>query len=257
MVMKASVFSLFVLLLVCCKQPQVNQSHLSFKDSVVKEYLASIDSMEFYDTFSRDFKILKAYAKNDTSFFSSLKKEMQESQQDAVFYGREDSCVMQERLSDLKVDKAYRFKHWEAFCHFMHNITITLIGSKVTLEYIEYSNGFGQALTIVKSGGDIITIKPYCTITKQTQKSLSMKEWKELERKAREADFWGLKEEGGGGLDGSTWQVDAYVNEKFKYSSYRSSHSVWRHNVSSKCFQDLGRYMFYLSGEKTQCGELH
>ncbi len=254
--MKASIFCCFILLFFSCKQPRSNQSQLNFKDSVVKEYLASIDSVEFYDTFSRDFRILRAYAKNDTPFFSNLKKEIEESWRETVFYGRDDSCVVQEKLSDLKVDEAYRFRHWEAFCKFMQNITVTLSGSEVLLDYIEYSNGFGQASTIIRSGGDTIFIKPYCTVIKKVQKSLSIKDWENLEMKVREADYWGLKRKGGGGLDGSTWQIDAYVNEKSKYSSQRFSHSVWRHNTSSECFKELGRYMIYLSGEKIMCGTL-
>jgi hypothetical protein len=186
-------------LFICCKQPQLNQNQLNFKDSVVKEYLASIDSMEFYDTFNRDFKILKAYAANDTSFFSTLKKEMQQSRQDAIFYGREDSCIKQERISDLQVDKAYRFKHWEAFCFFSQNITITLLSGKVSLHYIEYSSSpDGQSFTIVKPNGDTLKINPYCTVVKEFNKTLPLKDWEELERKVRDADYWGMMTKGGG-----------------------------------------------------------
>lgn len=240
----------------CCQPHLSPKPQINLKDSVVREYLASIDSMEFYDTFNRDFKIVKAYAKNDTSFFSSLKKEMQQSRQDAIFYGREDSCVKQEKLSNLHVDTAYRFKHWEAFCFFSQNITITLLDGKVSIHYTEYSTSQdGQSFMLIKPNGDTLKIKPYCTVVKEFDKSLQLKDWEQLERKVREADFWGMKAKGGGGLDGSTWQIDAFINQKFPGRVYRSSHSVWRHSSFSTGFKDLGLYILSLSGEKTMCND--
>ena len=214
--------------------------------------------MEFYDTLNTDFKVLKAYIKNDTSFFSRLKKDIVQSQQDAIFYGRDDSCVKQETLSDLKVDKAYRFKHWEAFCFFNQNITVALSGNKVNLHYIEYSSSpEGKSFTIIKSNGDTLKVGPTCTIVKEFDKTLSMMDWEVLERKVRDADYWGMKEKEGGGLDGSIWQIDAFIEEKFPARTVKSSHSVWRFNVPSKCFKDIARYMLQLSGEKTMCGSLN
>lgn len=252
--MRTSIFFFCVLLFFCCKERQLPQSKISFKDSVVKEYLAAIDSMEFYDTLNRDFKILKAYATNDTSFFSTLKKDIQQSQQDVAFYGREDSCVKQKKLSDLQADKVYRFKHWEAFCFYSQNITIKLAGDRVSLHYIEYSNNHnGQTYTLVKSNGDTLKINPYCTVVKEFDKTLFLKEWEELERKVRNADYWGMRAKGGGGLDGSIWQIDAFIEEEFPARTEKRSHSVWRHSLFSRGFKDLGLYMLSLSGEKTMC----
>jgi hypothetical protein len=258
--MKANIFFLIALFIVCCKQPPSlpHPSQLNLRDSVVKEYLATIDSMEFYDTLNRDFKILKAYVKNDTSFFSTLKKDLQQTRQDAIFYNNWGSCVKQRRLSDLQVDKAYRFKHWEAFCFFSQNITVTIKDSKVSLHYIEHSDSpDGQSFTLIKRNGDTLKINPYCTIVKEFDKTLSMKDWEALEKKVRDADYWGMKERGGGGLDGSIWQIDAYAEHKFAGWIEKSAHTVWRHSTFSKGFKDLGLFILSLSGEKTMCGDIN
>ncbi len=110
--------------LVCCKEVDVPKPQINFKDSLINEYLIQVDSLEFYDTTNYDFKILKAYSKNDKAFFQQMQKDIDYEREHGILNSALDSCVQLKKLSDLDVDEAYRFKHSESFCFYNQFVTI-------------------------------------------------------------------------------------------------------------------------------------
>src|SRR6186997_3059922 len=163
----AALFSLFLL---SCR-PSPPKPTLSFKDSVVNEYLAQIDSLEFYDTNNYDFKVMKSYFKNDTSFFRQMQKDIEFERENGNENSYFDSCVLLRKLSDLNVDEAYRFQHTESFCFYGQFVTISRIGNSITLHYLEFSfSPDGKTITYQdKKGGK--KIGPGCRIEKEFSKN--------------------------------------------------------------------------------------
>jgi hypothetical protein len=253
--MRKLFFPFVLLLFVCCGQHSPQQAVESFKDSVVKEYLARADSLDFYDTTNYHFRILKAYMKNDAAFFIKMKKDAQQSREEAEKYPRLDSCVHLAKLSDLPVDEAYRFSHGQSFCDYGQRITITRSGIIIKLHYIEYSNGDGHTTTYLNKKRDTITIQPYCVLIKEFEKDLSMMAWDELEERIENADYWGLKPYHYRlSTDGSSWQIEAYTKRP-KEPEGQQIHFVSRHCSCNPSFKALGEYFLKLSGEQTMCGE--
>src|SRR5258705_11665985 len=112
------IFLFLLPFLVCCKESSSPIANVSFKDSILKEHFAQIDSREFYDTTNYDFKVLKAYYKNDTSFFEQMQKNIEFERKNGNENSYFDSCALLKKLSDLNVDEAYRFQHTESFCFY-------------------------------------------------------------------------------------------------------------------------------------------
>ena len=68
--------AVFSFILICRNHLGTSKSSLSFKDSILREYFADIDSLEFYDTTNYDFRTLKAFLNDDTSFFEEMAKDI-------------------------------------------------------------------------------------------------------------------------------------------------------------------------------------
>ena len=243
-----------VLLLASCKEATVSDTHRSFKDSIIKEYLVRIDSLDFYDTINYDFKILKAYFKNDTSFFMQLQKdidfERKYASEDTYF----DSCFQLKKLSNLNVDEAYRFHHSQSFCFYNQIVTITRNGGSVSLHYIETSGSpDGMVLKLQTKDGEK-TIGPSCRLEKEFLKTLTIDDWEILERYVENADYWGLKSRNQrSGFDGSSWTIEAYSKQP-KYLTEQQIHRVYRWSPENS-FKQLGRIFMKLAKEKGMCGE--
>ncbi len=244
-------WTILIYFLTGCRQAASIKEQPDFKDSVIQKHFSKINSLEFYDTIDYDFKVLKAYFNDDTSFF----REMNENMDKLSSYPRVDSCVNQIKLSDLNCDEAYRFYHSQSFCDFHQNITIARSGDSVRLIFIEYSNGDGKQTQYLSYKGDTVTVLPYCVVTKQFNKLLPIKDWEKLKDIIRKADYWGLKPHIFELIvDGSSWRVDGYTKEA-KYLSGQQIHSVSRQSPSSQAFKDIGIYLLKLSGERAMCGE--
>jgi len=248
------IFSLF---LICCKPPTPAKLTMSFKDSLVKEHLASIDNLEFYDTIDYDYKILKAYFNNDSAFFNEMAEDLKAWNEESNKYPKlqSDSCVHLKKLSELNVDEAYRFRHRESFCHFRQVVTISRKDDIINLHYIEYATGFNdEYIEIKKSKGDVI--KTNCLLVKDSIKILSVDDWYKLESALKKADYWGLKEHNPQlSFDGSTWLVEAFTKEP-RYATNQQMHFVVRGNPQNS-FAELGRAFMKFAGEKGMCDGIH
>ena len=242
-----------VLLLASCKEATVSNTHPNFKDSIVKEYLARIDSLDFNDTINYNFKILKAYFKNDTSFFTQLQKDIdfkrKYANEDTYF----DSCFQLKKLSELNVDEAYRFHHSQSFCFYYQTVTITRSRGSVSLHYIETSGSpDGVILTLQTKNGEK-SIGPRCRLEKEFIKTLTVNDWEILEGYVEDADYWGLKSHNQrSGFDGSSWTIEAYCKQP-KYLTEQQIHRVYRWSPENS-FKQLGRMFMKLAQEKGMCG---
>lgn len=252
--MRWLLFIIFSVIVVRCQQPSSVKQRASLKDSIVKRYLADIDSLDYYDKTDQDYRMLRAYANNDTAFFVEMKRVM-DLASEYIYPPRLDSCVKLKKLSDLSVGEAYRFYHGQSFCDYSQRITITRSGKIVQLHYVEYSNGDGHTQTYVRKNGDTIKILPYCVLSKEFKKELSMKDWEGLQQRLFDADYWGLKPyDYTITTDGSFWQIEACIRDKWT-SGIERTNSVWRQCSCGSAFKELGKYFLYLSGEKTACGD--
>jgi hypothetical protein len=243
-----------VLLLASCKEVTVSSTHPGFKDSIVKEYLARTDSLDFPDTINYDFKILKAYFKDDTSFFTQLQKEIEFERKYATEGNYFDSCFQLKKLSDLNVDEAYRFHHSQSFCFYNQIVTITRNSGSVSLHYMETSGSpEGKVLKLQTKGGEK-TIGPGCRLEKEFLKTLTVNDWEVLEGYVEDADYWGLKSRSSrSGFDGSSWTIEAYSKNP-KYLTDQQIHRVYRWSPENS-FKQLGRIFMKLAEEKGMCGE--
>jgi hypothetical protein len=247
-----SIVSLFWFLISCHgsnKKPDVD-----FKYSFIKEHLARIDSLEFYDTLNYDYQLLKAYMNNDSVFFKHAKEVLELLREQAIKRPASDTCFHLQKLSDMDVDEVYRFHHAQSFCYFSQYITISRNRNTIKLHYLELS--LSLAKITFKTGHRPELIDSGCKVVKEFNKSLSVKDWDNLELKIFEADFWGLlRYEPRLMFDGSSWTIEAYTKRP-RYVTNQQAHMVNRQCTCSDSFEQLGRYFLKLSGEKTFCGSL-
>jgi len=240
------------LFLVCCKQSNRQTSSLSFKDSIIHEHLKDIDSLEFYDTTSYDFRVLRAYINDDTSFLEKLGRDIKISKQQRRFDKAIDSCVQLRKISELNADEVYRFSHSESFCFYGQRVTISKNGHSISLHYLEYSATPDGNVIEYRDKNGLKRIGPGCRIEKEFYKSLSIKEWEILEKHIAVTDYWLLKERQlHGCCDGSFWTVDGYTKRPIYYTG-QQVHSVYRWTPSN-AFADLGRLFMKLAREEGLC----
>ena len=243
----------FLLLLVCCKEPSIQKPKTDFKDSLITEYLAQIDSLESYDTTNYDFRVLRSYFKNDSIFFNEWQKDIEVNRKAIAYVSPEDSCTRLQKLSMLDVDEAYRFRHSEAFCFYKQIVTISRKTGSISLDYLEYSGTDDGNVIEYFEKGSLKKIGPGCKIEKKFSKRLSNKEWEIFEEYLAIAGYWGLKPHNPRlGLDGSSWHVDAYTKRP-KYITGQQIHSVYRWSPINS-FAELGRMFMKLADEKSMCG---
>src|SRR3954463_6894739 len=119
----ALIIALFSLL--SCKVKQNSQPEpVPIRDSLISQWVRTMDSLPWTDTFDVRYKLLKAYYKNDTSY---LRKSI-ESVGALLPYRNEMqatlSCQQPQSLESYGFREAYRFQYSAAFCDQSVNLTI-------------------------------------------------------------------------------------------------------------------------------------
>jgi len=242
------------LTLICCNHSGTSKSSLGFKDSILREYFASIDSLEFYDTTNNDFRTLKAYFNNDTSFFEEMAKDIKVTKEQSRFDDAIDSCVQLKKISELNVDEVYRFSHSESFCFYSQRVTISRTGDSILLHYLEFSASPDGKVIEYRDKQGFKRIGPGCKIEKEFSKLLKVKDWETLMNFVKTADYWLLKgRQYHGCCDGSFWTIDAFTKRPMYYTG-QQIHSVYRWTPNNS-FAELGRMFMKLAGEKGMCGD--
>ena len=230
------------LTLICCNHLGTSKSSLGFKDSILREYFAVIDSLELYDTTNYDFRTLKAFFNDDTSFFEEMAKDIKVSKEQNRFDDAIDSCVQLKKISELNADEVYRFSHSESFCFYSQRVTISRTGDSILLHYLEFSASPDGKVIEYRDKQGFKRIGPGCKVEKEFSKVLSKTDWDHLENKIRDADYWGMKQRSYEEvLDGSWWQIDAFTNNPREPVGQRT-HTVGR-KIFTDSFRELGHIL--------------
>ncbi len=240
------------LFLICCKPAVTPKSSLSLKDSIIREYFSNIDSNEFYDTTNYEYRILKAYIKNDTPFFTKMAEDIKTDKEVKRSYAPIDSCLQLEKISEMNADEVYRLSHDESFCYYSQRITIRRSGDSISLHYLEFSGTDDGNVVEIQEKNGVKKFGPQCRIENEFEKSLSKKDWEMLKDQISVSDYWGLKEYNDRrGFDGTSWRVEAYT-KKPTYITNRNIHTVYRWSPVNS-FRDLGLLFVKLAGIKGGC----
>src|SRR5689334_13701198 len=107
-VMPKKFILLFAIAFYSCKDHSVTEHESNIEDSVVVKYLSMIDSLDFFDTTDYEYRILKAYNKNDTAFFLKMNNDINIAIENRKKFPGPDTCVHVARLSGLDADEVYR-----------------------------------------------------------------------------------------------------------------------------------------------------
>jgi hypothetical protein len=229
------------LTLTSCTQRDNSTSKYSIRDTVLKEHFLAIDSLPYYDTTEINYRVLKAYQSNDTTFFKNLSTQIKKASEYKRYWSSMDTCIHQQNLKDLGVDEAYRFEFLPAFCSTPINVTVTIKGDSANLHFLLYQNKH-----------DTVS----CKVISEYDKKMSSKEWEEFNDKLSLADIWGLKRENGiHGLDGSTITFIGY--QKGNSSFNRPDKICYVNRWEFSTLHDAFTYLLKISGNKKGCYWIH
>ncbi|MGC4104051.1 hypothetical protein [Ferruginibacter sp.] len=228
---------LSLVIITSCTQKCNDQLKYSIRDTVLKQHLAELDSLPYYDTTDINYKVLKAYQNNDTTFFKNLIVQIKKQKEYSHYGSLMDDCIHQPELNDLGADEAYRFIFLSAFCIEPINVTVTKKGDSANLHFLLYQ---GQYDTIP------------CKIESEYDKKLTSAQWEEFSNKLFQADIWGLKRDNGmHGVDGSSITFIGYVkgNPSFNRPDKFCYVSRWEFST----LHDALTLLLKISGNKKGC----
>ncbi|OQP59424.1 hypothetical protein A3860_37850 [Niastella vici] len=178
-----------ITLFASCNNGADKSLNYSLRDSITKKHLESFGSSIYSDTSDINYKVLKAYVVNDTSFFKKLNAEMEKGQKVKQQLENNDSCIHQLSLQNLGADEAYRFVFSEAFCQYKLNVTISRTADNSNIHFIILQD---------------VWLHDTCKVINEYNRKITAQDWDNFSRLMDEADFWGLKSNNGVmGLDGS------------------------------------------------------
>jgi len=231
MLQRLIAISILLILISACQEQNSQKSKPSLKDSVLNEYLQDKASLPYFDTSESNFRIMKAYNKNDTAFLSKVRDKLEEEKKYRPSLDSMESCLQQPKLQDLKVEEAYRFLYRSTGSSTNFHITISKFGEELKLRFITYKF----------QGYDTLG----CRILEEYDKPISATMWTSVVNALDTADFWGLKENNGiEGYDGDNIKIIGYIN-KTQFFPGRH-HLVYRWAVSrttlSKAFELVMKY---------------
>jgi hypothetical protein len=234
------IIPLFLLALFSCNpRPAANMEGAkeSLRDSILKRHLAIVRGIPYYDTFSADFQLLKAYYSNDSNSLvkndSAFEKRISRHARRQKFY---DSCTGQLPLSRLNCIQAYRFEYHGPICSFITTLTIVHYQDSTVLHTLVFVAELDQDTSKIVTDYSI---------------RLDSTKWADFEERLNGADFWGLKEENGNsGIDGSNLWVYGYTKE----SNWEPARYQYVHRWSPiSGIRDCFEWLLKLSKCKTGC----
>jgi hypothetical protein len=229
---------LFVLIVfISCHNKEERATTSTIRDVVAKEHLQRLDSLNYSDTIDINYKVLKAYIANDTSFFKKLHTNFEQERKRRQQLEVDDSCVHQSSLEKLNVDEAYRFVYTAAFCDYKLNVTISKIAGGANIHFI-----------ILKD----VWLNDTCKIINEYDKKITAKDWEDFSQLMKEADFWGLKSSNGvQGLDGSTLITTGFSTGYNTYEGKPKYNYVYRWGYST--LDNAFTFVLKLSGNTQGC----
>jgi hypothetical protein len=176
--------------LTMCKQKEELKNPISYRDSAVKLYLErngylNKNDFQFFDRDSNsfDYKLLKGYYFNDSSYLMGVIRQLNEP----YSYGSSQYLDSFWKLNIpivkyIKAKECYQFQYSEAFCREVYIITISKDSSSIKLNSIIFKPT--KMVDNKLAGYEIIENK---------NKYLKLSDWDTLIDKLDYADFWNLK----------------------------------------------------------------
>lgn len=209
----------------------------AIRDIVVKEHLLKLDSSYYLDTADINYKVLKAYIADDTSFFKKLHTDIEKESKYRQQRSNNDSCIHQPSLQELNVDEVYRFIYTAAFCDYQLNVTISRNGDSIKLHFI-----------LLKD----LWLNDTCKVISEYDKRITAKDWGNFSDLMEKADFWGLRSNNGVmGLDGSTLVVMGFTKGYRTYEGKPKFNYVYRWGYST--LSEPLIFVLKLSGNTQGC----
>ena len=229
----------FLTAICSCDQTSNHISTASYKDSVLKAHIQYLEISDEFDTTEVNYKVLKAYLKNDTAYFRELREDIEEDKKLRKQWSMFDSCIHLPKIHELDVDKAYRFIYSAAFCPYKISITISKNYDTFNLHFILYQFKWDTAS---------------CRIITEYNRPISNKNWNEFADAMQVADFWGLKKQNGfHGLDGDDLKVWGFENGDTALGRPSRFSYVERWLVAKSSLADPFQLLLKFSGNKRGC----
>jgi len=224
----------FHFLLISCNTPTAKVRPLcQVRDTILKQNIAKVNSLAYFDTVNSNYRLLRAYLDDDTGFLSESLKELKHTIWTIPKELQSDSCAVVLPLNSLGSNEAYRFIFEEAFNFYKTNITISRSNSGAKMHFLIYKPKVSQ--------------EEPCHLIKEFVRQITPAQWDTLMRSLRYADFWGLRGENGQtGLDGTILFVDGFL--KGQDGNNDKLHRIYRWSPSGSSIWDTYKYVYRLSG---------
>jgi hypothetical protein len=204
---------------------QNDNSKVSYRDTVLSNYFALVDSSGKFDTADLNFKALKSYYNNDTSFLKELDIYTKQQKTERRNWDLWQSDIPLPKLSQLNVEVAFRFVFSVYGAPAYETITVTQKDTIRKLHYLYYYHDKDSSKFDKRN---------------EFEKTISEKDWQEIAFKLLYADFWGLKSEKDyRGGDGNDLTVIGYQ----KFENTERSHYV--HRWSNTTLNDAFYFIYY------------
>jgi hypothetical protein len=224
-------------LLIACNDRTSRHSFVQERDSIMTKYFQVIDSLPYSDTLDQDFKLLKAYHTNDTTYLKNAYNDIAKLLKYRNEMFETHICEEPAALNTLNYEEAYRFSYGAAFCDKSVFMTIGKSSDSITLDLYLYELNDKQT---------------ECKIINHTTKPLDTKTWDILIYGIDQSDFWGLKEDNGRhGMDGSGLTLTGYERPINAFEGRYKK--IYRWAAEEMAIGILFKRLLDLSGTKVDC----
>jgi len=202
-----------------------DKTQKGFRDTVLANYFALVDSSGKFDTSDMNFKTLKAFYNNDTTYLKQLDTYIQQQKTERRNWDLWQSDIPLPKLNKLNVETAFRFVFSLYGAPAYEVLTITQKDTTRKLHYLYYYHDKDSSKFDKR---------------REFEKRVSEKDWQEVASKLLYADFWGLKSEKDyRGADGNDLTVIGYQ----KFDNIERSHYV--HRWTNTTLNDAFYYIYY------------
>lgn len=221
--MRQTLYFFILQTLLSCNRSDSSKS--SYRDTVLSSYFTMVDSSGKFDTSDINFKALKAYYHDDTSYLKVLDSYIKQQKTERNNWDLWQTDIPLPKLSQLNVDAAFRFVFSIYGAPTYEAMTVTQRDTIYKLHYLCYYHDWDSSRFDKR---------------KEFEKPISQKEWQEIVSKLLFADYWGLKNQKDyRGADGNDLTVLGYQ----KFDNTERSHYV--HRWTNTTLNDAFYYIYY------------
>ena len=221
--MRLTLYLILTFTILSCKQSDTPKT--TYRDTVLLNYFAMVDSSGKFDTSDINFKALRAYYHSDTSYLIELDNYVKQQNTERRSWDLWQSDIPLPRLNQLNVDAAFRFVFSVYGAPTYEAITITQTDTIHKLHYLCYYHDKDSSRFDKR---------------KEFEKSINEKDWQEVASKLLYADFWGLKgQKDYRGADGNDLTIIGYQ----KFDNTERSHYV--HRWTNTTLNDAFYFVYY------------